>query len=155
MKQTTLVFLKRDNQLLLAMKKRGYGKGRWNGVGGKVEPDETVEAGMIRECEEEIAVQPTSYELVAELEFDQYFKQQHDFMRVTVYIATEWSGQPTESEEVKPAWFETNALPYDEMWPDDPYWLPLVLAGKKIQASFTMDQNDAILSHQIDEVSSF
>ena len=48
MKQLTLLFLVRDDQILLAMKKRGFGEGRWNGVGGKVEKDETVEQAMIR-----------------------------------------------------------------------------------------------------------
>ncbi|MEK7504190.1 MAG: hypothetical protein AAB550_01680 [Patescibacteria group bacterium] len=36
MKQATLCFLVKDNQILLAMKKRGFGVGKWNGVGGKV-----------------------------------------------------------------------------------------------------------------------
>jgi 8-oxo-dGTP diphosphatase/2-hydroxy-dATP diphosphatase len=35
------------------MKKRGFGAGKWNGFGGKVEPGETVEAGAIRELREE------------------------------------------------------------------------------------------------------
>ena len=40
-------------RMLLGMKKRGFGMGKWNGFGGKVEPDETVEAAARRELEEE------------------------------------------------------------------------------------------------------
>lgn len=34
MKKVTIVFLVRDDKILLAMKKRGFGEGKWNGVGG-------------------------------------------------------------------------------------------------------------------------
>lgn len=35
MTKTTLNFLIKDSQILLAMKKRSFGKDKWNGVGGK------------------------------------------------------------------------------------------------------------------------
>jgi 8-oxo-dGTP diphosphatase/2-hydroxy-dATP diphosphatase len=35
------------------MKKRGFGKGKWNGFGGKVEEGECIEDSAIRELEEE------------------------------------------------------------------------------------------------------
>lgn len=152
MKETTLVFLRRDDEILLAMKKRGFGEGRWNGIGGKVGKGETIEEAMLRETKEEIDVEPTVFSQVAKITFDQYFKKEHALMSVNVFIATKWKGEPTESEEMKPQWFSINALPYDAMWADDPYWLPLVLEGKTIQASFTMDSNDVITNHTIEEV---
>jgi len=51
-KHLTLLFLIKEDQILLAMKKRGFGMGRFNGVGGKIEPGETIEQAMIRECQE-------------------------------------------------------------------------------------------------------
>lgn len=42
-KQLTLLFPLRENQVLLGYKKRGFGKGWWNGFGGKVKSDESVE----------------------------------------------------------------------------------------------------------------
>ncbi len=56
MKLSTLCFLLKDNQILLAMKKRGFGEGKWNGVGGKVNEGESVERAALREMEEEIGV---------------------------------------------------------------------------------------------------
>ena len=137
------------------MKKRGFGEGRWNGVGGKVEADETVEAAMIREAEEEIGVTPTVYEKVADIRFDEYFKGEPTLMHVHVYIATEWKGEPAETEEMAPTWFAISAIPYETMWPDDPYWLPQVLVGKKISADFKLDASDAILSHSSNKVVGF
>lgn len=155
MKELTLLFLKRNDEILLAMKKRGFGEGRWNGVGGKLEPGESVEAALLREAQEEIGVTPTSYTQVADISFDQYFKGEHALMHVNVFIATEWNGEPTESEEMKPQWYPIDALPFEAMWQDDPYWLPLVLEGKKIAATFVMDENDVITEHMITEVSGF
>ncbi len=47
----TLLFLRKNNHILLAMKKRGFGADRWNGVGGKLEPGETIEQALVRECQ--------------------------------------------------------------------------------------------------------
>ena len=52
-KVLTLVLLREDNQVLLGMKKRGFGVGKWNGFGGKLEPGETVVEAAAREVKEE------------------------------------------------------------------------------------------------------
>lgn len=46
----TLVFVRdvQNKKLLLGYKKRGFGMHKWNGLGGKVEPNETIEQGAIR-----------------------------------------------------------------------------------------------------------
>ena len=40
----TLVLILQDEKILLGMKKRGFGAGRWNGFGGKVREDESIES---------------------------------------------------------------------------------------------------------------
>jgi 8-oxo-dGTP pyrophosphatase MutT (NUDIX family) len=154
-KTLSLLFLVKNDQILLAMKKRGFGEGRWNGVGGKVETGETVESAMTREAQEEIGVTPTVYQKVADIRFDEYFKGEPTLMHVHIFTATEWTGKPTESDEMAPRWFAKKDIPYDSMWADDPYWLPLVLEGKKISADFKLDESDAIISHTIKEVVGF
>jgi len=154
-KTLSLLFLKDGDRILLAMKKRGFGEGRWNGVGGKVEPGESVEQAMIRETQEEIGVTPLEYEKVADIRFDEYFKGEPTLMHVHVFVATTWNGEPTESDEMAPQWFATDDLPYKDMWSDDEYWLPEVLEGKKISADFKLDESDVIISHTINEVVAF
>ena len=56
MLRTTLCFLIRKNEICLAMKRHGFGKGKWNGVGGKVDEGETIEKAAIRELYEEVGV---------------------------------------------------------------------------------------------------
>src|SRR6266567_5838918 len=49
-------FLVEDEKVLLGYKKSGFGKGRYMGIGGKVEEGETIEEGTARELEEETLV---------------------------------------------------------------------------------------------------
>lgn len=155
MKQLTLLFLVRGDEVLLAMKKRGFGAGRWNGVGGKLDPGETVEEALVRECHEEISVKPTHFGKVAEILFNEHHEGKPSQMNVHVYISTEWVGDPTESEEMAPKWYKQTELPFEHMWPDDPFWLPQVLAGKRLSATFTLDEHDKIVNHTVQELDSF
>lgn len=129
MKDMTLVFFEEDDNLLLAMKKRGFGADRWNGVGGKLEPGETLDQALVRESQEEIGVTPIKYRKVAELQFRAFMKDKWTDLLVHAYICSKWSGKPVETEEMRPQWFAKSDIPYDRMWQDDPFWLPRVLEG--------------------------
>jgi 8-oxo-dGTP diphosphatase/2-hydroxy-dATP diphosphatase len=152
-KQATLVFLIKKSgfeikEICLAMKKRGFGANRWNGVGGKVEVGETIEEAAIREAEEEISVRIKDLYKVAELTF--YFSENPDWNQtVYVYLAESWEGEPIESEEMCPQWYQVDKIPYDDMWPDDIFWLPEILKGRKLSASFTLGSSDIILKKDI------
>ena len=130
MKQVTLLFLVREDEILLAMKKRGFGQGRWNGCGGKVEPDETIEQAMVREAQEEIGVTPVKYEKVAVHDF---VMEDHEGFECHAFICTEWESEPFETEEMAPQWFKKSEIPYHQMWQDDIVWLPAVMHGKKLK----------------------
>lgn len=148
----TLLFLIRDNEVLLAMKKRGFGRGRWNGVGGKVEKGETIEHALQRECREEIGVTIDKFKKVAVISFDEIHMGKRESLKVSVYIGTKWTGVPTETEEMKPNWFLKDKLPFEQMWPDDQFWLPQILSGKHIDAEFVLDENEYIVSKNVVEV---
>ena len=68
-------------------------------------------------------------------------------------MVTEWEGTPAESEEMQPKWFSIDSIPYNQMLPDDKYWLPLILEGKKIDAYFDFDEEWNLLSKDIKELS--
>lgn len=137
MKIANVCFLIKDDQVLLAMKKRGFGVGKWNGVGGKVKEGETVEEATVREAKEEIGVEIAvgDLEKIALNEFHFPDKDGWD-MLVHCYVARKWKGEPQESEEMRPQWFRVAEIPYDQMWIDDIYWLDRALAGEKIKAEF-------------------
>jgi 8-oxo-dGTP diphosphatase/2-hydroxy-dATP diphosphatase len=122
---TTIVFPLKDSQVLLGMKKRGFGAGWWNGFGGKLDTGEAFEASARRETREEAGLQVNSLQPVAYLVF--YFEDVPTIANVA-YTTTDFTGTPTETEEMRPQWFDMSALPYDTMWPGDKQWIPAALA---------------------------
>jgi 8-oxo-dGTP pyrophosphatase MutT (NUDIX family) len=158
LRQATLCFLIEGERVLLAMKKKGFGAGKWNGVGGKVEQGESIEEAAVREAQEEVGVTPKSMKKAAELEF--YFqgddnRQSPNDQKVTVYIADDWEGEPSESDEMAPKWHRKDGLPLNSMWQDDSFWLPNVLSGKFVEALFLFDKNDKLLDHLVLEKGSY
>ena len=133
MKLSTLCFCVRDNSILLAMKKRGFGVGKWNGFGGKVAEQESPRTAAARELKEEsgLSVSEPALEQVALVRF--YFDDSQLF-ECHVFLVKNWQGEPSESEEMKPRWFPVSQIPFEEMWVADSKWLPLILAGKKLEA---------------------
>lgn len=142
--QLTLLYLLKGDEVLLAMKKRGFGTGNWNGVGGKVDVDETIDQALVRECQEEINVTPTEYQKVGYLVFNEHHESVRKLMQLHIYISNEWKGDITESEEMRPKWFNLSNTPYDQMWPADKIWLREVLAGKKIVGEFTLNEDTTV-----------
>jgi ADP-ribose pyrophosphatase YjhB (NUDIX family) len=154
LRQATITFLVTETDILLAMKKRGFGQGKWNGVGGKPNEGEEISRTAIRETQEEIKVTPENMELVATLNF--YFpyvaKDKNWNQQVLVYLSRAWTGDPQETEEMSPRWFSKQDIPYSEMWWDDEIWLPIILRGSRVIASFMFDENEKIIDQIVEEV---
>lgn len=147
--RTTVLVIIKDNKIMLARKKRGFGAGLYNGVGGKVEPGETVEEAMLRETKEEANITPTNYKKRAEINFDEFVKDEHALVNVHIFVAEDYIGTIEESEEMAPTWFELSKIPYSRMFPDDSYWLPEILKGNNVKGFFKYDVNLNILERQI------
>lgn len=141
----------KKGKILLAMKKRGFGIGRWNGAGGKFdseEGDKSILDAAIRETKEEIGVEIKNPEKVGLFHFRFANKEEWN-QDVSLFVANDWSGEPAESEEMKPQWFNFDQIPYKDMWPDDTHWMPHILQGKKLEADFLFGEGDKILDYNI------
>ena len=55
--------------MLLGLKKRGFGKDLWNGFGGKVEKNETITEGALRELKEECGITAINHFFIALMHF--------------------------------------------------------------------------------------
>lgn len=148
--RTTLLYIIKDGKILLAEKKRGFGAGKLNGVGGKIEPGESEVQGMLRECREEIGVTPINLEQRAVLHFDLFYKGEKEKEDTYVFVASDYSGELVESEEMKPFWYDINKLPFERMFSDDELWLNSLIEGKIFEANIVMDENFNTTSFDID-----
>lgn len=132
------------------MKKRGFGAGRWNGFGGKVSQGETIEDAAKREIREEAGVEVSTLDKVGIIEFE--FDGNPEILEVHVFRTEDFSGEPTETEEMRPQWFHVSGIPFEQMWPDDIHWVPLLLDGKKFKGKFLFGDSDVILLQTLAEV---
>ncbi|MFW6003401.1 MAG: 8-oxo-dGTP diphosphatase [Halanaeroarchaeum sp.] len=140
--EATITYPVREGSILLIEKKRGIGAGLYNGPGGKVEPGETPREAARREVREEIRATVPTLSKRGELEF--VFGEDH-YMTVHVYRAPGVEGTPRETAEAKPRWVDTESVPYDQMWADDRYWLPLLLADRTFRGWFRFDGAGEVL----------
>lgn len=141
----TLVFVIQDGKILLIDKKTGFGKGKVNGPGGKLEQGESPEACAVRECQEELGITVSNLQ----------FRGQHRFqfvdgysIHVWVYSSEEFEGVPTETIEAKPLWVPLDKIPYERMWEDDQIWLPMLLRGERFQGRWLFD-GDTMLDYEL------
>lgn len=143
----TLMFVRQDDEVLLIRKKRGLGAGKINGPGGKVDPGENPIQCAIRETEEELHVTPKDPELIAEL----FFHAEDDMPRIHAfaYVAHDFDGEPTETEEAIPLWFKVDEIPYAEMWQDDVLWLGAALNGARIRGWMSFE-GEALIDYKIE-----
>jgi 8-oxo-dGTP diphosphatase/2-hydroxy-dATP diphosphatase len=149
-KQLTLCLVHQHPKILLGMKKRGFGAGRYNGFGGKVEEGETVDEAAKRELKEESGISVDNLEKAGTLDFS--WEGKDGVLEVHIFKATEFKGVPEESEEMAPEWFDVSDIPFGTMWPDDKYWMPLFLAGKKFSGNFHFGEGDAIIEYNLNEI---
>lgn len=142
----TLCIIHQDGQVLLGMKKRGFGAGKWNGFGGKCTAGEPLVVAAARELKEESGLAAGN---IVECGVIDFVYPAHGTHEVYVFRVADHRGLPVETEEMRPQWFAADALPFSSMWPSDAYWLPLLLAGKSFTGEVVFDLHDQILSCNI------
>lgn len=140
MQQATICYCVKDGAVLLGRKKVGFGKGKWNGFGGKIDAGETNEEAAARELFEEssVATNPASLEKIARIKF--YFGEKPKF-ECHAYIARVWDGEPEETDEMAPEWFPLDSLPLHNMWVTDSVWLLPALRGEHVQGAMHFDES--------------
>jgi 8-oxo-dGTP diphosphatase len=146
--RANLCFVVNAGRILLIRKKRGFGAGKINGPGGKVDPGETPMESAIRETFEELCVTPIGVRQAGELFFEFL-----DGMRLhcVVFAADDVNGEARETDEAVPLWTDLDAIPYDEMWADDRFWLPHLIRGEQFRGTFLFD-GEKLLDRRIEVI---
>jgi len=136
MKLATLCYLHREDATLMIHRvKRAddIHAGKWNGLGGKLEPGESPEECVRREVREESGLEIRRPRLHGLLTFAGF---KGDDWYVFVYTADDFSGELGENEEGFLRWVpdaELEALP---LWPSDHIFFPWLRQGRFFSAKF-------------------
>jgi 8-oxo-dGTP diphosphatase/2-hydroxy-dATP diphosphatase len=138
----------KNERVLLGMKKKGFGAGRFNGFGGKIEVGESIEEAAKREVREEAGIIVSEIEKMGVLDFE-FDAKPGEILEVHIYRSHFWEGDHSESDEMIPQWFGTREIPLHNMWPDDRYWLPLFLKNKKFTGRFLFGPKDSVLEYTL------
>lgn len=132
--RATLIFPTTDTHVLLGIKQRKAGQGKWNGYGGGIDEGESVRAAACREMWQESRIKVTEGDLRYVTVIDAHNRLDDGSVFhccVHTFVTERWVGDPQETEEMRsPTWFPKKELPLDEMMLGDRIWLPLVFSSK-------------------------
>ena len=100
--------------------------GKYNGLGGKMEPGEDIAACMRREIHEEAGIECASMQLRGTLNWPGFGKQGEDWLGF-IFVIDRYLGEPlTANAEGTLEWVELERLMELPMWEGDRHFLPLV-----------------------------
>jgi 8-oxo-dGTP diphosphatase len=132
----TLCYLRHDSRTLMihrVKRAEDIHVGKWNGLGGKLEPGESPEECVIREVQEESGLAIRAPRLRGLLTFAGF---KGDDWYVFVYTAEEFSGELAENEEGFLEWIPDAQLESLPLWPSDHIFFPWLCQEKFFSAKF-------------------
>lgn len=150
-KLTTLGYLIKDNKTLMLhrIKKEGdIHKGKYNGLGGKFEPEESPEQCFIREVEEESGYIVKNPKLLGIITFPKFWHGEDTY--VFVFSAKDFSGNIKESLEGDLHWIENDKLLNLPLNEGDYIFMPWIYENKPFfSAIFNYDENKKLLDWNV------
>ncbi|MEZ0471861.1 NUDIX hydrolase [Luteimonas salinilitoris] len=100
--------------------------GKYNGLGGKLDPDEDVVTGMRREIREEAAIECEELQLRGTISWPGFGKAGEDWFGF-LFLVTRFSGTPLASNpEGTLEWVPVERILELPLWDGDRHFLPLV-----------------------------
>lgn len=141
----TLGYLVRDDQVLLVhriARPDDEQLGKWNGLGGKLEPLEDPVTGMIREIREEANVEVTDLQLRGTINWPG-FGTTDDGSFGFVFLITGWTGEiPERNVEGDLVWHPIADIGELEMYDGDRFFLPYVFDDDPRQWHMVLPYDD-------------
>lgn len=116
--------------------------GKYNGLGGKLDPGEDVVAGMRREVREEAGLECESLMLRGTISWPGFGRQGEDWFGF-IFRVESWSGaQKKTNEEGSLEWVDIEKILDIPLWEGDRYFLPLVFEKTDRQFHGVMPYRD-------------
>ena len=149
MKLGTLVYLKQDGKTLMlhrVKKEQDFHEGKWNGLGGKLDPGETPEECAIREVKEESGLDLVDPRLRGIITFPMF--DQVDDWYVYLFTGREFSGELIDSPEGNLAWIADDKLLDLNLWEGDSTFLKWLDQDRFFSAKFIYE-NKELIDHSV------
>lgn len=143
-KMTVLCYIQtKDKTLMLhrTKKENDIHAGKWNGVGGKIEYNESPEDAIKRESLEEtgLNIEPTLKGIVT------YPQTNNDeYCMVFVFVAKKFTGKLIECNEGDLEWIKTKEITKLNLWKGDRLFLPLLKKKGFFSAKITYNKEEVI-----------
>ena len=135
----TVCFIRRDGKVLLQERAAGrVWAGRLNGPGGKIAAGENSEQAIVREVAEETGLRIVDPVLHGRLDLVFGVPEQSRLL-VSIFTCQHVDGRARGGREGILRWYAVERLPFERLWPDMRYWLPLVLNGGKVAGTCLYD----------------
>lgn len=116
--------------------------GKYNGLGGKLDPEEDIVAGLKREIREEAGIECEAVELRGTISWPGFGKHGEDWFGF-IFKITRFSGTPlTENPEGSLTWVPVEQVLDLPLWEGDKYFLPLVFSDEPSQFHGVMPYQD-------------
>lgn len=150
MKNTTVCYLKRGTQYLLlhrTKKENDENAGKWIGVGGKCEENESPEDCMLREVREETGLSVTQHRLRGVITFvSDAWEGQYMYL----FTASKWHGALTDCDEGELAWVERTDMLHLPLWEGDRIFLALLAEERPFFSLKLVYQGDSLQQAVLD-----
>lgn len=145
----TLCYVQSNGKTLMlhrTKKDKDIHEGKWNGLGGKMEPGETPEECVIREVKEESGLRLKNPGLRGILTFPG-FDGENDWV-VFLFVANDFSGKTVESDEGSLGWIPNKDLTALPLWEGDKYFLEWLEQKRFFSAKFVY-RNGRLKEHSV------
>jgi len=149
MKLATLCYVQKPGYTLMlhrVKKKNDMHRGKWNGLGGKLEAGESPEECALREVWEESGLTCRNPRLRGFITFPAF--DQIDDWYTFLYTLDDFDGDLIDSPEGDLAWIANERLLELNLWPGDRIFLPWVFQDRLFSAKFVYDKG-VFISHEV------
>jgi 8-oxo-dGTP diphosphatase len=121
--------------------------GKWNGLGGKMEPGETPEECAIREIFEESGLKVNNLTLKGIITFPGFYDQEDWY--TFLFVIDDFKGQLIDSPEGQLKWIPNDELLDLSLWPGDRIFIPWLddsgfFSGKFVYQAGELVEHDVI-----------
>lgn len=151
---TTLCYIEKADQYLMlhrTKKENDLNEGKWIGVGGKFEKDETPEECLLREVKEETGLTLTEYKLRSVITF---LSDKWETEYMYLFTASDFTGELTACDEGELEWVDKDKLLTLNIWEGDKIFLQKLLEDDEFFTLKVVYEGDKLVESVMKEYKS-